>query len=146
MGWRMRSVIPTAMGPGSAWAAPVAEKSKATLVTGEYLLQVLASLGLVIGLLLLVLWLLRRFNGIGQGAGVGSPLRVIASVGLGQRERAVLLAAGDQQILIGVAPGHIATLHVFDEPVVEVSSTKPAAPLSFGDVWRATARGEAGKS
>jgi flagellar protein FliO/FliZ len=107
-------------------------------LTGEYLVQVFASLALVIGLMVAVLWLLRRFNGVGHKLGTGSPLTVVASVGLGQRERAVLLGAGDKQILIGVAPGHVSALHVFDEPVTvrSAASVDEKSALKFADVWR----------
>lgn len=106
------------------------------LFTGEYLLQVFASMAVVIGLMVLLLWFMRRFNGVGRGAALGSPLSVVASVGLGQRERAVLVNAGDKQILIGVAPGHIAALHVFDEPVTAEQQSSQAAPVGFADALR----------
>jgi flagellar protein FliO/FliZ len=36
---------------------------------------------------------------------------------LGTRERAVLLQVGDQQLVVGVAPGRVQTLHVLDKPL-----------------------------
>ncbi len=106
------------------------------LFTGEYLLQVFGSMAVVIGLMVAMLWFLRRFNGVGRGAGAGSPLSVVASVGLGQRERAVLVHAGDKQILVGVAPGHISTLHVFDEPVAAADKPQAAAAMGFAEALR----------
>ena len=68
-------------------------------------------------------------------------MRVVSSVGVGQRERAVLLQVGEQQVLLGVGPGNVRALHVFDEPAVTVtpSSTTP----SFSDVWK-VATGKSG--
>ena len=43
-----------------------------------------------------------------------SGLAVLAQVSLGTRERAVLLRVGDRQLLVGVAPGNVRTLHVVD--------------------------------
>ena len=106
--------------------------STADLFSWSYLGQVIASLALVIGLLLGALWIMRRVNGVGQA--VGGQMRVVSSLGLGQRERAVLVSVGDQQILLGVAPGRVAALHVFDEPAV-AQDTTPAAPLKFSEVW-----------
>ena len=107
--------------------------STADLFSWSYLGQVIASLALVIGLLLGALWIMRRVNGVGQA--VGGQMRVVSSLGLGQRERAVLVSVGDQQILLGVAPGRVAALHVFDEPAVAQDIT-PDPPLKFSEVWQ----------
>jgi flagellar protein FliO/FliZ len=104
----------------------------ADLFSLSYLAQVFFSLALVIGLLVGALWVMRRVNGVGHA--VGGQMRVVASLGLGQRERAVLVNVGDQQILLGVAPGRVATLHVFDEPVTALEAT-PAGQVNFADVW-----------
>ena len=122
--------------PGMALAETGAGEtlpSTADLFSWSYLGQVIASLALVIGLLFGALWIMRRVNGVGQS--VGGQMRVVSSLGLGQRERAVLVSVGDQQILLGVAPGRVAALHVFDEPAV-AQDTTPAAPLKFSEVWQ----------
>ena len=36
---------------------------------------------------------------------------------MGPRERVVLLQVGDTQLLLGVTPGRIQSLHVLDQPV-----------------------------
>ena len=122
--------------PGMALAETGAGEtlpSTADLFSWSYLGQVIASLALVIGLLFGALWIMRRVNGVGQA--VGGQMRVVSSLGLGQRERAVLVSVGDQQILLGVAPGRVAALHVFDEPAVAQDIT-PAPPLKFSEVWQ----------
>ena len=120
--------------PGMALAETGAGEtlpSTSDLFSWSYLGQVIASLALVIGLLFGALWIMRRVNGVGQA--VGGQMRVVSSLGLGQRERAVLVSVGEQQILLGVAPGRVAALHVFDEPAV-AQDTTPAAPLKFSEV------------
>ena len=122
--------------PGMALAETGAGEtlpSTADLFSWSYLGQVIASLALVIGLLFGALWIMRRVNGVGQA--VGGQMRVVSSLGLGQRERAVLVSVGEQQILLGVAPGRVAALHVFDEPAVAQDTTL-AAPLKFSEVWQ----------
>ena len=122
--------------PGMALAETGAGEtlpSTADLFSWSYLGQVIASLAMVIGLLFGALWIMRRVNGVGQA--VGGQMRVVSSLGLGQRERAVLVSVGEQQILLGVAPGRVAALHVFDEPAVEQDTTH-AAPLKFSEVWQ----------
>ena len=105
--------------------------SPSSLFTGDYLLQVIGSFVVVILLLIGVLVLLRRFNGVSSQ--MSGNMRVISSVGVGQRERVVLLQVGVEQILIGVGPGNVRKIHAFDQPVVEASvSTTP----NFSDVWK----------
>ncbi len=88
------------------------------------LLQMLAGLAVIVGLILGMAWFMRRLGGL-PGTGAGA-LKVLGGVSLGQRERVVLLQAGDKQLLIGVAPGQIRTLHVLDEPIV-TGTPEPAA-------------------
>ena len=42
-----------------------------------------------------------------------------------QLERIALVDVGGQQILLGITPSSIRTLHVFDEPVVEPGKPVP---------------------
>lgn len=115
-------------------AAPSRLSGTPEILSGGYLLQVFASLAIVIGMLMGVLWLMRRFNGVSRKG--GGKLHVLASVNLGQRERAVLIAAGEKQLLLGIGPGNVRTLHVFDEPIV-TPETAPTT-VTFKEVWRQT--------
>ena len=88
--------------------------------------QVTLSLLLVLGAVFAAAWLVRRLRGLGK---FGSPaIQVIADVGLGPKERAVLVQVGHQQLLLGVAPGRISTLHVLGEPVLAANAAKTATP------------------
>ncbi len=89
-----------------------------------------------------VAWLFRRMRIVGSR--VGGAIDVLANVQLGQKERAVLLKVGATQILIGVAPGHVSTLHVLTEPL---ELTKPPAGVSgdSGNAFRAILRRSLGK-
>ncbi|HEY2418777.1 MAG TPA: flagellar biosynthetic protein FliO [Steroidobacteraceae bacterium] len=75
-------------------------------------LRVTVAMVLVLAALMAAAWMARRFRGVGGTA--TSSLEVLAQVSLGARERAVLLRVGDRQVLIGVAPGNVRTLHVVD--------------------------------
>ena len=105
--------------------------SPSSLFTGDYLLQVIGSFVVVILLLIGVLVLLRRFNGVSSQ--MSGNMRVISSVGVGQRERVVLVQVGEEQILVGVGPGNVRKIHAFNEPVVEPSASSTP---SFSDVWK----------
>jgi flagellar protein FliO/FliZ len=101
-----------------------------SVLSGDYLLQVVGSFFLVICVLLAVMLILKRFNTV--GASSGSYIKVLESAPLGQREKAVLLQVDTVQILVGVAAGNVSVLHQFPDPV-EPSDKR--ASLSFKDVW-----------
>lgn len=89
--------------------------------------QVTLALGLVLAMIFVAAWLMRRLRGFGK-TGSGA-LDIIADLPVGQKERAVLIRVGAKQVLIGVAPGRVTTLHVLDEPVdVTPPGTGPTGP------------------
>lgn len=79
-------------------------------------MQMLAGLLLVVGLIFLLAWLLKRFTGI---SGQHRSLQVVASLSLSAREKLVLVQAGDKQLLLGVAPGRVNLLQSYDQPLIE---------------------------
>ena len=100
------------------------------------LAQVGGGLLLVIALIGFLAWLLRRLGRVQGGAAGG--LRVLGGLSLGARERVVLIQVGGRQLLLGVAPGRVQTLHVLDEPLPEAHSGNFAANL------KAALQGEGG--
>jgi flagellar protein FliO/FliZ len=71
---------------------------------------------LVLAAVFAAAWIVRRMRNFGRpGAGA---INIIADVALGQKERAVLIQVGAQQLLVGVAPGRVNTLYVLAEPVL----------------------------
>ena len=83
------------------------------------------SLLLIIGLILALGWLAKRMPGMKRGANAGQ-LKVVASVALGPRERAVVLDVGGRQLLVGVGQGGVRTLHTLEHPLPVVESTAPS--------------------
>lgn len=79
------------------------------------MLSVLLALLAVLATIAVLAWALRHLLRVGTG-GEGL-VQILGSTSLGARERVVLLQVGDDQILVGVAPGRVQTLHVLDEPV-----------------------------
>ena len=82
---------------------------------------VLALLG-VIAMILLLAWLLRKFSSVSMRS--GGSLRILGGMSVGGREKVVLVQVGQEQVLIGVAPGNVRTLHVLEQPIPE---TRPQA-------------------
>jgi len=96
------------------FASPEAAKAVSTSAAGS-LTQVTLSLMLVLAAVFAAAWIVRRLRNFGRpGAGA---INIIADVALGTKERAVLIQVGAQQLLVGVAPGRVNTLHVLAEPV-----------------------------
>jgi flagellar protein FliO/FliZ len=86
------------------------------------LLHMILGLLAVLAVIFAGAWLLRR-SGQMQ-AGGQSALRIVGGLSLGPRERAVLVQIGDKQLLIGVAPGRVQTLHVLDQPLPQTQGQK----------------------
>ena len=81
---------------------------------------------LVLGLIVGLAWLLKRMPGSGFRS--SDSLRVVASLPLGAKERAVVVEVGGRQLLLGVTAHGISTLHELPEPL------PPAAPVKLPDL------------
>lgn len=83
------------------------------------------TLGLIAVLVTVVViaWLIRRVGGLNLSA--SGPLKVLGGMSMGARERVVLMQVGETQLLIGVSPGRIQTLHVLDKPVTTSETARP---------------------
>jgi flagellar protein FliO/FliZ len=86
-----------------------------TAPTAGGLAQVTFALLIVLVAIFAAAWVARRMRGFNNR--VGDAIDVLADIPLGQKERAVLLKVGAKQILVGVAPGRVNTLHVLEEPL-----------------------------
>lgn len=114
-------------------AEAVVEKVLPTLpaaqdpVSMTSLWQLTMGMLLVLGLIIGLAWLLKRSGRFQMAAGGG--LRVLGGLSMGARERVVLIQAGETQLLLGVAPGRVQTLHVLDQPM----QTDTAASGGFAE-------------
>lgn len=79
-------------------------------------IQMFFGLFIIVALIFGMAWFMRRMGSI-SGMSSGD-LKVLGGISVGQRERVVLVQAGKTQLLVGVAPGAVRTLHVLDEPVL----------------------------
>ncbi len=123
----------------ASYAVIAADKSKEKVITslasepvglGNYL-QMFLGLFLVVGLIFGMAWFMRRLSGVNSVA--AGNLKVLGGISVGQRERVVLVQAGDTQLLVGVAPGQIRTLHVMDEPISSVAETGSKTSNGFAE-------------
>lgn len=108
--------------------AIVHASSTPSLITGSagaQLMQLLFGLVLVVGLIFLLAWLVRRVQQVGPRA--NQAIRLVSSQALGPRDRLVLVQVGEEQILLGLTPGRITPLHVLRQPV-HAADSQPAQP------------------
>ena len=90
-------------------------------------------LAVVLALLGATAWVSRRFR---VGAGMrGGLIEVISGLSLGARERVVLIRVGGDQVLVGVSPSGMRTLHVLNQTQTTTASTRPA---NSPTTWTAT--------
>lgn len=127
------SILLGLLAPLTVKAAEPAARSTDVL-TAEAVLQMVLGLGLVVGVILLLAWGLRRLSNLHPSG----KMKVVATLPLGTRERAMLIEVGDRQVLLGVAPGRVSLLADYPDKVIETdsafarelkSANKPEAPL-----------------
>ena len=114
--------------PVVAQASDAVPRGTASLAT-DHIGQVLLGLLAVIAAIGASAWVGRRVLRVSAGA--GGHLRLLGGLSLGPRERVVLIQAGETQLLVGVAPGRVQTLHVLAEPLALEAESREAAAPSF---------------
>lgn len=107
------------------WPISLAAAESTPVATTSFfsLVQVLFGLGMVLAAIGGTAWLLRKLAP-GQVAASGA-LRVVGGVAVGPKERVVLVDVGETRLVLGVAPGQIATLHQMPRPVGEIVPSTP---------------------
>jgi flagellar protein FliO/FliZ len=126
--------VPAATGaaPAVPVVAPATVPATASQVSsalgsgvGGQLLQLVLGLLLVVGLIFVLAWLMRRVQRAGPAG--NQVIELLGSRALGPRDRLVLVQVGNEQVLLGVSPGSITALHVMNEPV-QVPTPQNATP------------------
>jgi len=91
-------------------------------ITGADVFRMLGSLALVIALLVLLLWSLRKLQGKMNSHNAGRRLQIIESISVGTRQKVALIRVGEREVLIGISPTQINGI-----------SSWPDAPLQSTD-------------
>jgi flagellar protein FliO/FliZ len=131
LSWVVMAADPATPAPATAAApvtAPVAVPQVSSALgagVGGQLLQLVLGLLLVVGLIFVLAWLMRRVQRSGPAG--NQVIELVGSRALGPRDRLVLVQVGNEQVLLGVSPGSITALHVMNEPV-QVPETQNATP------------------
>jgi flagellar protein FliO/FliZ len=123
---------------GAAWAAAEPRAASGTLVAATVgagtavptlgvsgMIQAILGLLAVLGMVLGFAWLARRF-GL-QAPGQGGVVKVVGGAMLTQKERVVVVEVAGTWLVLGVAPGHVSTLHT-----LPAGATPPGSGLAMG--------------
>ncbi len=100
--------------------ARAAETAAQTVNSGDplsagYLLKLILGLLLVLAMIFLFAWAARKMRL--TPAGSQGLIRVLSAISVGQRDRIALVQVGEEQILVGLSPGRMQTLHVLKQPL-----------------------------
>ena len=122
-----RAAVPAPFAAPTTFTAPSA---------GFGVLRLVCALALVLAAVYAAAALLRRLRITGSAD--TAQLQLVTQVALGTRERAVLLRAGSQLLVVGVAPGSVRLLSVLPEPpATPPPAVGPAPSLpSFRELLR----------
>lgn len=107
LAWRFISVLVAASFPSFA------EETTVTTPLSSWV-TVVFSLFLVIGVILMLAWLMRRFSGIQS---TGGQIKTVASMMVGTRERIAVIQVGEEQHLVGVTAHNINHLAKLETPI-----------------------------
>lgn len=94
---------------------------------------------LILALIIVLAWLVhktRALGGLPGMAGNSQPLRLVATLSLGMKEKIAVVQAGDKQLVVGITARQITLLTELDEPLPETQ----AAPASFADLLKKAIR------
>lgn len=87
--------------------------------------QVAISLAVVLLLIFILAWLVKRFAPGAARMG-NRDMRVLSVLTLGGKERLMLVDVAGQQMVLGVSAAGIQCLHVFEEPPLKAAQTEEA--------------------
>jgi flagellar protein FliO/FliZ len=110
-------------------ATDIPKQTARTVATGDIAAW---SLGLlvVLSVFFLCVWGVRKLSGLTVGG--AEKMRVVGGLSLGLREKVILLQVGRKQLILGVTPGRIETLHVLEGDDCLIKEETVSAPAETG--------------
>ena len=114
--YRLVTAVSMLIGTGWFCESALAAESNLSSISP---LATLGKLAVALLLVLLVFWVFARVMRQLHGAkgAIHNGLKIVGSLSIGQRERVIVVQAGDQQLVLGVTASQINTLHVLATPL-----------------------------
>lgn len=85
---------------------------------------------IVLSIFFLCVWGVRKLSGLTISS--AEKMRVVSGLSLGMREKIVLLQVGKKQLVLGVTPGRIETLHVLEGDDCLIKEEAASMPVESG--------------
>jgi flagellar protein FliO/FliZ len=140
VGRAMRADAPTAANPVPATVTTHTTQAAAASTTMPGPFHLAGSLFVVIAVIFAAAFVLRRMQGLRAGAQGGVILR--GGLQVGARERVLLIEAHGRRVLVGVAPGSVRPLHVFEANERPAPELLPVQPAAFAEKLKTLLRSE----
>ena len=110
-------------------ATAMAETKEPASPIGELgLFQVVMPMLIVISLIFILAWLVKRLNP--KLPAMGKDIELLSSTPVSSQSRLTLVRVGGKDILVGITPSQITLLKDFDTPVVDRSHIKEQVDLA----------------
>jgi flagellar protein FliO/FliZ len=119
--------------PG-AMAMTIPTPQPSTPSTGGSLLQTALALLFVIGLMLGLAWLTKRFGPRNFG-GANSNVKLVGTLSVGTRERILVVEVGEQWIVVGASPGRMNALATMPRQESSVAPVQASVPTANFAEW-----------
>ena len=105
-------------------------KQPARTVASGDIAQWSIGLLIVLSVFFLCVWGVRKLTGLTVSG--AEKIRVVGGLSLGLREKVIVLQVGKKQLVLGVTPGRIETLHVLEGDDCLIKETTVAATAETG--------------
>ena len=115
---------------GVAMPGDMQKQTARTVASGDIAMWGIGLL-IVLSVFFLCVWGVRKLNGLTVSG--AEKMRVVGGLSLGLREKVILLQVGKKQLILGVTPGRIETLHVLegDDCLIKEEPMSTAAETGF---------------
>lgn len=110
-------------------AADIPKQPARTVASGD-IAQWSMGLLIVLSVFFLCVWGVRKLTGLTVSG--AEKIRVVGGLSLGLREKVIVLQVGKKQLVLGVTPGRIETLHVLEGDDCLIKETTVATTAETG--------------
>ena len=111
-------------------ATDIPKQTARTIASGDIAAWSIGLL-IVLSVFFLCVWGIRKLSGLTVSG--AEKMRVVGGLSLGMREKIILLQVGKKQLVLGITPGRIETLHVLegDDCLLKEETVSTAAETGF---------------
>lgn len=100
-------------------------------ISSAYAGKLMLGLGLIIALIFALAWVMKKMH-LTQFSN-NQLIRIVSAIPVGQRDRIALIQIGDEQIVVGLSPGHMRKLHTMKTRVEVDDADTSHTNGSFAD-------------